>query len=57
MGRRHHKARKRTNYGDSVFVGGGGGALVKGNRPVTLEPNQSPFFAVKPHKKYEVGQR
>lgn len=50
MGRRHQKARKRTNYGDSVFVGGGG-ALVKGNRPVTLEPNQSPFFAVKPHKK------
>lgn len=25
MGRRHQKARKRTNYGDSVFVGGGGG--------------------------------
>ena len=23
MGRRHQKARKRTNYGDSVCVGGG----------------------------------
>lgn len=28
-----------------------GGALVKGNQPGTLEPNQRPFFAVKPNKK------
>ena len=49
MGRRHQKARKRTNYGDSVCVGGG--ALVKGNQPGTLEPNQRPFFAVTPNKK------
>ena len=49
MGRRHQKARKRTNYGDSVCVWEG--ALVKGNPLGTSDPNQRPFFAVKLNKK------
>ena len=48
MGRRHHKARKRSwalraNYGESAG-GWGGGVLAKGNQPGKSEPNQRPFL-------------
>ena len=37
--------------------GGGGMALVKGNQPGKLEPNQRPFFTSKTEQDLEVGQR
>ena len=52
MGRRHQKARKRTNYGDSVCVGGG---ISERESTWDVRPKSETFF--RSETEQEVGQR
>ena len=55
MGRRHQKARKRTNYGDSVFVGGGGGGISERESTCDVRTKSESFF--RSETAQEVGSR